>query len=52
MKDADLRAAAQTVAGQYFNAGQVCLAGTRVLVEEPIAEEFLARVSEEWRRLK
>lgn len=46
MRDADLGAAAQTVAGQYFNAGQVCLAGTRVLVEEPIAEEFLARVSE------
>jgi len=46
MRDADLGAAAQTVAGQYFNAGQVCLAGTRVLVEEPIAEEFLAHVSE------
>jgi acyl-CoA reductase-like NAD-dependent aldehyde dehydrogenase len=52
MKDADLRAAAQTVAGQYFNAGQVCLAGTRVLVEEPIAEEFLARVSEEVATIK
>ena len=31
--DADLDAAAQTVAMQYINAGQVCLAGTRVLVE-------------------
>ncbi len=46
MSDADLGAAAQTVAGQYFNAGQVCLAGTRVLVEEPVAEGFLAKVSE------
>lgn len=46
LSDADLAAAAQTVAGQYFNAGQVCLAGTRVLVEEPIAECFLAKVSE------
>ena len=52
LKDADLRAAAQTVAGQYFNAGQVCLAGTRLLVEEPIAEEFLARVSEEVAMIK
>jgi len=39
--DADLKAAAQTVAAQYLNAGQVCLAGTRVLVEEKIADEFL-----------
>lgn len=46
LADADLGAAAQTVAGQYFNAGQVCLAGTRILVEEPIAEGFLAKVSE------
>ncbi len=42
--DADLAAAAQTVAGQYVNAGQVCLAGTRILVEESIADEFLALV--------
>jgi aminomuconate-semialdehyde/2-hydroxymuconate-6-semialdehyde dehydrogenase len=41
--DADLEAAARTAAGQYFNAGQVCLAGTRVLVEEKIAEEFLGK---------
>lgn len=44
--DADLKAAAQTVAGQYINAGQVCLAGTRVLVEETIADEFLGHVRE------
>jgi acyl-CoA reductase-like NAD-dependent aldehyde dehydrogenase len=42
--DADLDAAAQTVAGQYLNAGQVCLAGTRVLVERGIADDFLGRV--------
>jgi len=42
--DADLEAAAQTVAGQYLNAGQVCLAGTRVLVEASIAQPFLAKV--------
>lgn len=42
--DADLKTAAQTVAGQYINAGQVCLAGTRVLVEESVAESFLELV--------
>ena len=39
--DADLEAAARKAAGQYDDAGQVCLAGTRLLVEESIAEEFL-----------
>jgi len=42
--DADLDAAAQTVAGQYMNAGQVCLAGTRVLVEKSIEAVFLDKV--------
>jgi acyl-CoA reductase-like NAD-dependent aldehyde dehydrogenase len=42
--DADQDAAAQTVAGQYVNAGQVCLAGTRILVERSIADGFLAKV--------
>ena len=41
--DADLDAAAQTAAGQYFNAGQVCLAGTRILVDAKIADEFLSK---------
>lgn len=38
--DADLTAAAQTAAGQYVNAGQVCLAGTRLLVDAKVADEF------------
>ncbi len=42
--DADLDAAAQTIAGQYNNAGQVCLAGTRILVEKSIADDLLERV--------
>ena len=42
--DADLDAAAQTVAGQYINAGQVCLAGTRILVERSIEAQFLEMV--------
>jgi acyl-CoA reductase-like NAD-dependent aldehyde dehydrogenase len=39
--DADLDAAALTAAGQYVNAGQVCLAGTRVLADERVAGQFL-----------
>jgi aminomuconate-semialdehyde/2-hydroxymuconate-6-semialdehyde dehydrogenase len=41
--DADLDLAVRHAAGQYDNAGQVCLAGTRLLVAEGIAEEFTAR---------
>jgi 5-carboxymethyl-2-hydroxymuconic-semialdehyde dehydrogenase len=43
-EDADLDDAAQNVAAQFNNAGQVCLAGTRVLVQASIAEEFQKRV--------
>jgi aminomuconate-semialdehyde/2-hydroxymuconate-6-semialdehyde dehydrogenase len=42
--DADIEAAARTIAAQYNNAGQVCLAGTRILVEDSIAEDLLNRV--------
>ena len=41
--DGDLDRAVETATYQYDNAGQVCLAGTRLLVEESIAEEFLER---------
>jgi 5-carboxymethyl-2-hydroxymuconic-semialdehyde dehydrogenase len=44
--DADLDAAAATVGQQFTNAGQVCLAGTRVLVERSVAEPFRERVME------
>ena len=44
--DADLDAAAQTIGAQYLNAGQVCLAGTRVLVERTIADTLLEKVRE------
>jgi len=40
--DADLDLAVAHAVGQYDNAGQVCLAGTRLLVEAPVAEEFTA----------
>ena len=42
-EDADLDAAAAKAAGQYDDAGQVCLAGTRLLVQESIRDEFLER---------
>ena len=44
--DCDLDAAAATAAYQYDNAGQVCLAGTRLLVEETVLEPFLERLRE------
>ena len=42
LEDADLDNAAATGALMYRNAGQVCLAGTRFLVHEHIAERFVA----------
>jgi acyl-CoA reductase-like NAD-dependent aldehyde dehydrogenase len=42
--DADLEEAASTVAAQFANAGQVCLAGTRILVDARIEPEFRERV--------
>jgi len=44
LEDADLDLAAATAALQYRNAGQVCLAGTRILVHEKVADDFLARM--------
>lgn len=42
--DADLENALATALDQYDNAGQVCLAGTRLLVQKSIAEQFLERM--------
>ncbi len=41
--DADLNAAAEKAALMYDDAGQVCLAGTRLIVEESVRDEFLDR---------
>ncbi|EMF51931.1 MULTISPECIES: aldehyde dehydrogenase [Streptomyces] len=41
--DADLDLAVDLAVEQYDNAGQVCLAATRFLVEESVAEEFTGR---------
>jgi betaine-aldehyde dehydrogenase/5-carboxymethyl-2-hydroxymuconic-semialdehyde dehydrogenase len=39
--DCDLEAAARKAAGQFDDSGQVCLAGTRLLVQESVADDFL-----------
>jgi acyl-CoA reductase-like NAD-dependent aldehyde dehydrogenase len=44
LSDADLDLAASTAALQYRNAGQVCLAGTRLLVQDNVADDFLDRM--------
>ncbi|HXL87689.1 MAG TPA: aldehyde dehydrogenase [Streptosporangiaceae bacterium] len=50
--DADLDLAVQHAVGQYDNAGQVCLAGSRLLVETPVAAEFLERFTTAVLRLR
>lgn len=42
LEDADMDNAAATGALMYRNAGQVCLAGTRFLVHEKVADAFIA----------
>ncbi|MFK7917379.1 MAG: aldehyde dehydrogenase family protein [Ilumatobacter sp.] len=42
--DADLKAAARTISVQFMNAGQICLAGTRLLVEESILDDLIDEV--------
>jgi len=44
--DAKLDAVVPTATYQYDHAGQICLAGMRLLVEQSIAEEFLDRFAE------
>jgi betaine-aldehyde dehydrogenase len=45
--DADLEAAADAVVfGVYFNGGQCCNSGSRVIVHQDIAQDFIARVVE------
>ncbi len=46
LDDADLDLAIDLAIEQYDNAGQVCLAGTRLLVQRNIADAFAARFAE------
>ena len=41
--DADIDAAAKKAAGQFDDSGQVCMAGTRIIVEECVKDQFLSR---------
>jgi betaine-aldehyde dehydrogenase/5-carboxymethyl-2-hydroxymuconic-semialdehyde dehydrogenase len=48
--DADLDAAAEKAAGMYDDGGQVCLAGTRLLVDASIRDAFVERFVEATKR--
>src|SRR5271156_5005838 len=51
--DADLDAAARAAAaGIFFNAGQVCSAGSRVLVQEGAYDEVVERIAERAKSLR
>ncbi|WP_435256859.1 aldehyde dehydrogenase family protein [Thioclava sp. FR2] len=50
--DADLESAADAVTfGVYFNVGQCCNSGSRIIVHEDIAQEFVAQVEALSRRV-
>ena len=53
LADADLDRAANGIAwGGLFNSGQVCVSVERVYVEEPVYDEFLAKLTENVRELR
>jgi acyl-CoA reductase-like NAD-dependent aldehyde dehydrogenase len=52
LEDADIDNAARTGALMYRNAGQVCLAGTRFLVHERVADAFTAAMKAQVEQLK
>lgn len=51
-EDADLDLALSNMVEQYDNAGQVCLAGTRIFVQDTIADTMLERMKEAVETLK
>ncbi len=51
--DADMEAAVDACAfGAYFNAGECCNAGSRILLQRRAAEEFVARLAEKSRQVR
>ncbi|MFC0298801.1 aldehyde dehydrogenase family protein [Geobacillus jurassicus] len=51
--DADLEQAAKSALfGVFYNSGQVCQAGSRILVEQPIYEEFVVKLADRAKKLK
>jgi acyl-CoA reductase-like NAD-dependent aldehyde dehydrogenase len=52
-KDADIDLAVeQAHVGLFFNAGQCCIAGSRVYVQEKIYDEFVKRSAERAKTIK
>ena len=52
LRSADLERAVNAAAwGSFANAGQVCISVERLYVEEPIYDEFVARLTDEVRKL-
>lgn len=53
LKDADIEYAVDTACfGLFIHQGQICMAGSRVIVEAPIYEEFLKRFAAKAQTLK
>ena len=53
LADADLDAAARAAAhGAFFNQGQVCMSTDRIVIEEAVADEFVALLVAEVERLR
>jgi acyl-CoA reductase-like NAD-dependent aldehyde dehydrogenase len=50
--DADLELALRNAVEQYDNCGQVCLSGTRLLVEDKVYDQFLSAFKERMARTK
>src|SRR6266545_3815758 len=51
--DADLDAASSgAFGGIFFNQGEACVAGSRLFVETPVADELVARVSDKARKIR
>jgi aldehyde dehydrogenase (NAD+) len=52
-RDADLRAAARAAgSGIFFNSGQVCSAGSRILAHEAVYDEVVERLAERARTIR
>ncbi|WJI09852.1 aldehyde dehydrogenase family protein [Methanobacterium sp. CWC-01] len=53
LEDADLDAAVSaTVAGSYLNAGQVCIAVKRIIIQDQVADDFLEDLIRKTEKLK
>jgi acyl-CoA reductase-like NAD-dependent aldehyde dehydrogenase len=53
LADADLEYAVNATAfGAFLHQGQICMSARRIIVERPVAEEFVARLAEKTRGLK